>query len=273
MPSLYSILSVASSMAMVSALTPYHSPSPSACNSCTTSICADYINSCGQTYGGCFPACEPYTTPSFQDPGCPTTTSHHKITTSTGKHHITTTPTTTGKPTTCTSTICEDHFNDCGQTYGGCYEACSGYTKPVFTDPGCPTTTSKPITTSKPTSKPATCTETICVDTVNSCGQTYGGCYPICSGYTKPLFIDPGCPTTTQPPTSTPTSTCTESICVDSINSCGQTYGGCYAICSGYTKPVFTDPGCPTTTSNGIATITPGTVTSVIKDPTMTPKA
>jgi hypothetical protein len=32
-------------------------------------ICADYVNKCGKTYGGCFPSTRPF--PTFTDPGCP----------------------------------------------------------------------------------------------------------------------------------------------------------------------------------------------------------
>ncbi|KAK7180419.1 hypothetical protein DPSP01_001806 [Paraphaeosphaeria sporulosa] len=95
-------------------------PSPT----CTLSICADYINSCGRWYGGCYAACPGYTTPSFTDPGCPTTSRAVSAT-----------------PTTCTTTLCADYINNCGLMYGGCFPACSGYTIPSFADPGCPTST------------------------------------------------------------------------------------------------------------------------------------
>lgn len=72
--------------------------------------------------------------------------------------------------TSCYSTICADNVNSCGQTYGGCYPACSGYTTPTFSDPGCPSTTASRST--------ASCDNTICVDYINSCGQWYGGCFP-----------------------------------------------------------------------------------------------
>lgn len=114
-------------------------------------------------------------------------------------------PTRTTAPpysSTCSTTLCADYINSCGQTYGGCYPACSGYTTPSFTDPGCPPTTtsstrssSRSTMTSKPCS--TTCTEILCQDFVNSCGQWYGGCFPVCSGLTTPTFTDPGCPTST----------------------------------------------------------------------------
>lgn len=129
-------------------------------------------------------------------------------------------PTITNAPpssSTCSLTLCADYINSCGQTYGGCYPACSGYTTPSFTDPGCPPTT-KPVpptitsctqslTKSTTTSKPCstTCTEILCQDFVNSCGQWYGGCFPVCSGLTTPTFTDPGCPTSIATPTATST--------------------------------------------------------------------
>ncbi len=39
----------------------------------------------------------------------------------TKKHH------TTKKP--CETTACVDYINDCGQTYGGCFAACTGYVR------------------------------------------------------------------------------------------------------------------------------------------------
>ena len=156
--------------------------------------------------------------------------------------------TTTPPPdptSSCTSTLCADYINSCGQTYGGCYPACSGYTTPSFTDPGCPTTTPAP----QPNT---TCTSTLCADYINSCGQTYGGCFPACPGYTTPSFTDPGCPTTT--PMPEPTG-CPQ-LCVDYINDCGRWYGGCFESCSGATTPSFTDPGCPTTSSTAASTLT-----------------
>jgi hypothetical protein len=63
-------------------------------------ICADYINECGQTYGGCFSACKPYRT--FTAPACTTTT--------------------TAPSSTC-GTICRDYLKTCSGgevlTYGG----------------------------------------------------------------------------------------------------------------------------------------------------------
>jgi len=42
---------------------------------------------------------------------------------------------------TCASTDCVDYVNDCGVRYGGCYEACAGFTMPQFAVPGCDMTT------------------------------------------------------------------------------------------------------------------------------------
>ncbi|KAI0123351.1 hypothetical protein BJ170DRAFT_641498 [Xylariales sp. AK1849] len=47
------------------------------------------------------------------------------------------------------STVCEDFINECGQTYGGCFSACTPW--PTFTAPACtPTSTTKQIITSPP---------------------------------------------------------------------------------------------------------------------------
>jgi len=217
---------------------------PTATTRCTSTVCADYINSCGQTYGGCYPLCSGDTAPTFTDPGCPTTTP--------------------APITTCTETICADYINSCGQWYGGCFPACSGYTTPSFTVPDCPTTTSVTSTT---------CTDTICADYVNSCGRWYGGCYAACSGYTTPTFTDPGCPNATTITTTTPlvptitTSRISEScnhICVDSLDECGQLYGpGCFTTCPGVPWPSYTGPSCSLTATStaGPVTLT-GTVSS-----------
>lgn len=38
----------------------------------TETVCEDFVNDCGQMYGGCFSACTPW--PTFTAPPCPTTT-------------------------------------------------------------------------------------------------------------------------------------------------------------------------------------------------------
>lgn len=97
--------------------------------SCDITICADYINSCGLGYGGCYPACPGLPTPTFTPPPCPTTKKPTK--------------TTTKKP--C-QTICVDAVNECGIKYGGCY--CREDPFP-YPKPPCPTTTK--TTTARPT--------------------------------------------------------------------------------------------------------------------------
>jgi hypothetical protein len=167
----------------------------------------------------------------------------------------------------CSARVCADYVNSCGQTYGGCYPACDGFTTPSFTDPGCPSTTKSPSTTAPPP-EPTSCFLTLCVDNVNTCGQMYGACFPACGNYTTPSFADPGCPSTTSTSTtsctagmvtspskpsttaSTPSSsTCTQTACADYINSCGMMYGGCFPYCEGSTFPTFSPPPCPTSSS------------------------
>lgn len=101
-----------------------------------------------------------------------------------------------------------------------------------------------------------TCSSSACADYINTCGMQYGGCYPVCSGYTIPTFSDPGCPITSQELRLAPTSTCSSTVCVDLINSCDIRYGACFAACEGYTTPSFTDPECATTTSTVVPTAT-----------------
>ncbi|KAA8914246.1 hypothetical protein FN846DRAFT_927074 [Sphaerosporella brunnea] len=155
----------------------YGTPTKSPC----PSICADYVNSCGMPYGGCFP--DPKCTggtawPTFSPPPCPTTSS------------------CTSSAPACTQSICYDYVNECGQMYGGCLLApkCGGPKSPTFSKPPC---TVKPTYTTAPTPKPK-CTQKICYDMVNECGMKYGGCIltPECGGPKKPDFPKPVCPVT-----------------------------------------------------------------------------
>lgn len=189
---------------------PIYSSSP-----CSLTVCADYINSCNQTYGGCYEMCDGFTTPSFTDPGCPSTTDSPSNTTP------------PSETTSCFLTLCVDNMNSCSQMYGGCFPACGNYTTPSFADPGCPSTTqtsttsctssivkspSTPTTTSctagmvtstTSTTSSTSCTQTVCADYINSCGLMYGECFPYCEGYTIPSFSVPDCPTSYSPSTST----------------------------------------------------------------------
>ncbi|KAF7540171.1 hypothetical protein G7054_g1589 [Neopestalotiopsis clavispora] len=141
-------------------LTP--TPSISADNCSTRSVCADYINECGIWYGGCFADCTPW--PTFSKPPCPNTTSTSNLpvfvtTTETllPPSVVTTFTTNTDDtfPTPTSSdchdqTICADYINDCGQLYGGCFSACTPW--PVFTPPPCPSSNNATTTTVTATS-------------------------------------------------------------------------------------------------------------------------
>ncbi|PWW75897.1 hypothetical protein C7212DRAFT_280443 [Tuber magnatum] len=152
----------------------------SASTTCTRVICADYINECGQMYGGCFPdpACTGGTAwPTFSKPPCPTTS--------------------------CSHSICYDGIDKCGQFYGGCTLApeCGGPKTPTFSRPPCPPTT---VPTSNTTTASPTCTVSICVDGIDACGQGWGGCFlaPECGGK-EPSWTKPPCTKTTATPTVT----------------------------------------------------------------------
>ncbi|KAH9826422.1 hypothetical protein Tdes44962_MAKER03415 [Teratosphaeria destructans] len=91
---------------------------------CASTRCLDFIDPCGQMYGGCFPACGPNDPiPAFSDPGCP----HRAAATTTS---------------TCDSTACVDKINECGVRYGACYADCEGYATPTLTAPVCATSSS-----------------------------------------------------------------------------------------------------------------------------------
>jgi hypothetical protein len=201
---IFAMLALAASVSADPSVT---SPPIFSSSACSLTVCADFINSCNQTYGGCYEMCDGFTTPSFTDPGCPSTTDS---------------PSNTTPPpetTSCFLTLCVDNMNSCSQMYGGCFPACGNYTTPSFTDPGCPSTTrtSTASCTLKPPSTPTTisctsgmvtspsstsCTQTVCADYINSCGLMYGGCFPYCEGYTMPSFSVPDCPTSYSPSTS-----------------------------------------------------------------------
>ncbi|KAH8664411.1 hypothetical protein BX600DRAFT_464396 [Xylariales sp. PMI_506] len=164
-------------VAITKSPTPCSSPTVTDCTATAPTICVDYFDNCGQTYGGCFPDCNPW--PSFTAPPC----------------SISSTTTTTTKPTTTTDcsalTVCEDFINECGQTYGGCFSACTPW--PTFTPPPCSLTTTTTTTTPSTTD---TCTGTICRDYFETCSNgetlTYGGCLPAC---VTPTYTPPPCPT------------------------------------------------------------------------------
>ncbi|KAK9781175.1 hypothetical protein SCAR479_04996 [Seiridium cardinale] len=159
-------------------------------NCSTRTVCADYINDCGVWYD-----CSPW--PTFTAPPCTTSSSYVITTIAPPIATITEDPTTD-----CHSqTICTDMINECGQTYGGCFSACTPW--PTFTPPPCTTTTTTaPITTITPAASTAT---TICVDYLKTCTEgsttavlTYGGCYA--AGGPTPTFSTPSCPTATVTP-------------------------------------------------------------------------
>ncbi|KAL6871989.1 hypothetical protein J3F83DRAFT_626857 [Trichoderma novae-zelandiae] len=98
------------------------------------------------------------------------------------------------------------------------------------------------LATVKPTTTRAVC-GVICVDSINECGERYGGCYDPCL---ESAPTAPPCPATylttwypTPSPTPTTSSTAEETpdcstitVCVDGINSCGIPFGA-------YVSPSF----------------------------------
>ena len=109
-------------------------------------------------------------------------TKHH-----TKDHTKHTSPCTTSSvpSSSCGFTECVDSINSCGQTYGGCYPACSGFPTPSYSDPGCPSSFVAPISSTfdyyaTPSSSSSSCGYIECVDYIGCCGL-YGGCYPAVS--------------------------------------------------------------------------------------------
>ncbi|EWC44266.1 hypothetical protein DRE_01092 [Drechslerella stenobrocha 248] len=119
-----------------------NAPRPTTTASCTITICADYINSCGLMYGGCYPACKGLPTPTFVPPPCPTTTT------------TTTRATAVATTTSACQIICVDAVNECGIKYGGCY--CSNLPFP-YPKPPCPTSTTTTKVSATATPGPKKC--------------------------------------------------------------------------------------------------------------------
>ncbi|TGZ81424.1 hypothetical protein EX30DRAFT_262651 [Ascodesmis nigricans] len=163
--------------------------SPSPTSSCVT-ICADYINECGQMYGGCFPdpACTGGTAwPTFSKPPC-------------------TSP--TGSPYPTCGFRCVDAVNECGMKYGGCYDSCAGPFP--FPAPPCPS-----FTTTSSTKKPPKHTNTPKPPKTKT-PKSQKQCKP------KTTKRKTESCTETPTPTTTSSSRCDYSICIDYIDACGQ---------------------------------------------------
>ncbi|RMZ13582.1 hypothetical protein D0862_02264 [Hortaea werneckii] len=67
-------------------------------SSCPSTVCAEYINTCSQMYGGCYAACSGFATPTFSPPPC--------ITQPRQEHRFAGTSTSS-----CESTVCADYIN------------------------------------------------------------------------------------------------------------------------------------------------------------------
>ncbi|RPA85515.1 hypothetical protein BJ508DRAFT_302779 [Ascobolus immersus RN42] len=180
------------------------------------------------------------------------------------------TDTSTSDPTsTCDpragNIICIDYLSECGIRYGGCVPLNCDGSVPSISKPPCPSTAESSPAASSPatftasstrlatltaTSATSTCNsragQSICVDSINECGRTYGGCGTINCDGSFPSFTKPPCTATstrlvtttvatitasTITATNGGTSTCAAgagfTVCVDNINECGIWYGGC----------------------------------------------
>ncbi|KAF3097175.1 hypothetical protein TWF569_002947 [Orbilia oligospora] len=200
-------------------------------------ICYDYVNACGQGYGGCVPRCPGDPMPTFIAPSCSKTTTGPITTTSF-------VPTTTKSTTSTTScpTLCIDYINTCGGMWGTCVPRCPGSTLPTFTPPPCKspttpaiTTTPPPTTTPRLTTTSTTSCPTLCVDQLNSCGSWWGTCIPRCPGQTMTAVTPPPC-------TGTRTTIVNPLPTLRPWEQCGGTTWTGRGVCSdGYVCSVFNE--------------------------------
>lgn len=112
------------------------------------------------------------------------------------------------------------------------------------------------------------CPQTLCVDGVNSCGVSFGGCYDACQSGLRPTPAP--CSSSTSS-SSTSTDNCsTRTVCADYINECGVWYGGCFPDCTPW--PTFTAPPCTSTSTSVSATKKPcGNHDSSVTTTSLTP--
>lgn len=111
-----------------------------------------------------------------------------------------------------------------------------------------------------------TCTSTLCADYIDSCGQTYGGCYPVCSGYATPSFTDPGCPASTPTATTSTLNTTTsfcEMECWKGVDACGHFIGDCASY--------YDEPHSSVVTCTPYCSITPTPTVTRISSPSCVP--
>ncbi|EME43544.1 hypothetical protein DOTSEDRAFT_35785 [Dothistroma septosporum NZE10] len=87
-------------------------------------------------------------------------------------------------------TKCVDYVNDCGQSYGGCYNTCAGQV-PTFAVPKCPCDDDSSDGIKRPDDCPKPQPGEVCKWLYNKCGTRYGGCYP--EAGPVPSWQEPGC--------------------------------------------------------------------------------
>jgi hypothetical protein len=91
---------------------------------------------------------------------------------------------------------------------------------------------------------PTLCSSALCVDNINSCGQTYGDYYPACSGYPTPTFTDPGCNPSSSPVSPTyPDPRCSVTVTVTVTEPSPYYPSGCS---SSSTTTTYSSPASPT---------------------------
>jgi hypothetical protein len=242
-------------------------------SSCTLTECQSYINTCGKGYGGCYPVCGIYLTPTFTNPGCspsytpvdPTYPSCSATVTETyypsfcptqcSSSSSSTTPGTSSSSSSTSTSVSTTRSRSRSRTWS--------WTRPT-TSPGTPTgptsfpppsTTSSSSTTSSysttPSSSSSTTSSFYSTTPSSSSSWTTSSSYsttPSSSSWTTSYSYTTPTTSSSTIYTSSSSTSCSSGctrLCAEYINACGQTYGGCYDECPGQPTPTFTPPPCP----------------------------
>jgi hypothetical protein len=257
---------------------PFHPPVP-------LTECQSYINTCGKGYGGCYPICGGYPTPTFTNPGCspsdtpvdPTYPSCSATVTETYypsfcptqcySSSSSTTPGTSSSSFSTSTSVSTTRSRSRSRTWSWTRPTTSPDTPTGPTSVPPPSTTSSSYSTTLSSSSQTTSssssqttsasssqtTSSSSQTTSSSSSQTTSSSYSTTlsssSSFSTTSFSY-STPTTSSSTIFTPSSSksCSSGctrLCARYVNACGQTYGGCYDECPGQPTPTFTPPPCP----------------------------
>jgi hypothetical protein len=238
-------------------------------SSCTLTECQSYINTCGKGYGGCYPICGGYPTPTFTNPGCspsdtpvdPTYPSCSATVTETYypsfcptqcySSSSSTTPGTSSSSFSTSTSVSTTRSRSRSRTWSWTRPTTSPDTPTGPTSVPPPSTTSSSYSTTLSSSSQTTSSSS--QTTSSSSSQITSSSYSTTLSSSSSLSTTSfsySTPTTSSSTIFTPSSStscssgCTR-LCAKYVNACGQTYGGCYDECPGQPTPTFTPPPCP----------------------------